>query len=157
MTTAGKALIPRERLALVEDLYLGGKHDTAIQRAVCAAFGVTARTARNYLARVKAKLAARCPPDPAAARARAEAMLLETYELARVGTERGPDTKTMAVVAGRLAQLHGADAPARHEVSGPAGGPLETVARVVLMPALEPDDDRGAVAAEPGSADPVPG
>ena len=129
-------VIPRERLVLTERLYLAGKPRQRIARRLCAEYGVTARTARRYIARIEAKLAALPQPPPEAVRQRAEEMLLETYRLARgavkyvtfqdgVGSDtrketravEAPEVGTMANVALRLAELHGAAAPQRVDVT----------------------------------------
>jgi hypothetical protein len=119
--------IPRERLDLVEKLWLEGKSDRAIQRAVVKRFVITFRTARRYLRRVRETIGKRQAVNPDAARARTEAMLLETYALAKrktkltmFGEQNDPDTKTMATVATRLGELEGAFAPKelKHTVSG---------------------------------------
>lgn len=128
--------IPRERLALAESLYLAGKSRQRIAKRLCAEYGVTARTARKYIQRVEAKLAALPKPPPEAILQRAEEMLLETYRLARgavkyvtfqdgVGSEtskhtravEAPEVGTMANVALRLAELHGAAAPQRVDLT----------------------------------------
>ena len=128
--------IPRERLVLTEKLYLEGKSRQRIAKRICAEYGVSARTARKYIQRVEAKLAALPKPPPEAIALRAEAMLLETYRLARDSVKYvtfqdgvGPDTRketkpvpapevgTMANIAVRLAELHGAAAPQRVDVT----------------------------------------
>lgn len=142
--------IPRERLALVEKLWLKGRSESVITATVCKRYTISARQARRYVERVKAKIAARDALDPAAALARSERMLLETYQLARTRTAmvgrhpktkqpillEDPDTKTMAVVAFRLAELHGAGAAKRLEHSGPGGKPIpvQTQTGVVTLP-----------------------
>lgn len=134
--TAGKTIIPRERLELTERLYLAGKSRQRIARRLCSEYGVTARTARRYIQRVEAKLAALPKPSPEAVLQRAEEMLLETYRLAKGAVKYvtfqdgvGPDTHketrpveapevgTMATVALRLAELHGASAPQRVDLT----------------------------------------
>ena len=115
--------IPRERLDLVEKLWLAGKTDRQISRLVSKRFGVTLRQGRRYILRVRQSLAKRQieQVNPDSARARAISLLLETYAVAKSkGGMSGPDTKTMAVVAARLAELEGAFAPKelKHTVSG---------------------------------------
>lgn len=129
-------LIPRERLEFVESAYLAGRADHLIRKAICDRYGVTLRTARRYLRRVREKLAALPAPDPAAVRARSEAMLLEAYGLARdavkyvtfqdgVGPMTAKETRavpapevgTMASVAFRLSELHGATGAKRVDVT----------------------------------------
>lgn len=178
MGTAGKQIIPRERLDFAEKLYLAGKPRQEISRRICKRYGVTARTARRYLARVEAKLAVLPKPSAATVFHRVEAMLLRAYDRADKAIKvvkwtegsgdsktessrifHAPETGTMVTAAWRLAELHGI-APQKIEHSGPDGGPVSvaTLSRVVMLPALELEsDDRpgGDLAAEPGSADGV--
>jgi hypothetical protein len=143
MSTAGKKLIPRERLDLAEEMFLAGKSRQRIARVLCEKFGVSARTARDYIARVEAKIAALPKPPPEAAFQRAEAMLLEAYELARDGMKRivvsqgqGLPSKVeefpeanvgvMATVATRLAELHGVAAPQKVDITS-GGKPLQSL------------------------------
>jgi hypothetical protein len=168
----GKRIIPRERLDLAEELYLTGKSHQRIAKVLCERFGVTSRTARNYIARVQAKIAALPKPPPEAAFQRTEAMLLETYELARSAVKRiavsqgagvgavveefpEANVGVMANVAYRLAELHGVAAPQKHELTGKDGGPIETVARVVMLPPLDvsPAATQDPVGSEPGASD----
>jgi len=143
MSTAGKRLIPRERLDLAEELYLAGKSRQRIARVLCEKFGVSARTARDYIARVEAKIAALPKPPPEAAFQRAEAMLLEAYELARSAVKRiavsqgagvgavveefpEANVGVMANVAYRLAELHGVAAPQKVDLTS-GGKPLQAL------------------------------
>lgn len=122
--TTGKNIIPRERLDLVEKLYLSGKSGPSIAKKLRAEFGVAPRTARKYVQIVEKRLAALPKPDPAATFQRVQGMLLETYKLARGGVQRivvsrgreagsaveeypQANVGTMATVAWRLAELHG--------------------------------------------------
>lgn len=122
--TTGKRIIPRERLDLTEKLYLAGKSGPSIARKLRQEFGIAPRTARKYIAIVEKRLAALPKPSPQATFRRVEAMLLETYKLARNGVQRlvisrGKDAGAaveeypqanvgaMATVAWRLAELHG--------------------------------------------------
>ncbi len=61
----------------------------------------------------------------------------------------------------RRARLLGLDAPKNLELSGPNGGPVEMMARVVMLPPLDApptsDSAAGALAPEPGPSNPVPG
>lgn len=139
MSTTGKAIIPRERLDLAERLFIAGKGRQAIARALCAEYHVTARTARNYIARVEAKIAALPKSPPEAVFQRTEAMLLETYEKARDGVKRMavaqgggvsvveefPESNVgvMATVAVRLAELYGVGGVHRVDITS-GGKPL---------------------------------
>lgn len=130
--------IPRERLEYVERLYLGGIPEHKIQQRTVRRFEVSYRTARRYLQLAQAKFAraqTETPTDPAAILARSEALLLEAYAAAKRKTFQGepsPDTKTMATVAYRLAELRGVAAPKRVDVTS-AGQPVQ-----VYLPAEDP-------------------
>ena len=131
-----RRVIPPERLRYVERLYLSGVAEDRIRARTCRRFGVSDKTARRYLARVVARLGALPTPDAAAVRQRAEAMLLETYGLAKravkyvtfqdgVGATTkkitkpvpAPETGAMATCATRLAELHGAAAPKKVDLT----------------------------------------
>lgn len=141
----GSRPIPPERLEKVRDEYLRGALVLSRQTELAREWGITTRQVRNYLRRVKAQLAAHASEDIAAARARAEQMLLHAYAVAEAKqghTMRGeayadPDTKSMVAAAKALAEVHGAVGPTKHELSGPGGVPL--VASVVILPPLEPE------------------
>lgn len=140
--------IPRERLDLVEKLYLEGKSRPVIAERLGDRYGVSSRTARRYIARVEAKLAALPKPPPEATFHRVETMLLDTYELARSAVKRiavsqgagvgavieefpEANVGVMATVAVRLAELHGATAPKKVDMT--SGG--EKVALAIYVPA----------------------
>jgi hypothetical protein len=117
----------RERLDFVEKLYLSGRNDRAIQHAAHVRFDVEKRAVRTWIAKVRKRLGNRFVRNPEAAAARAEAMALETFKLARdrVHVDRrtgaahaDPDTKTMALIALRLGEMLGAFAPKKIEHSG---------------------------------------
>jgi len=118
--------IPRERIAMAERLYLAGKKRSYITSKLCKRFGVTARTARRYVALVEKRLAELPKPPPEATFQRVEEMLLEAFHKASkavkvvryvngVGREKSEETKTidapetgvMVTAAWRLAELHG--------------------------------------------------
>lgn len=147
-------VIDPARIDLAERLYLAGRTPRSIERTIAHRFGVTTRTARNYLARAKKRLGNRPANaiNPDAGRTRAESLLLEAAAMARAKE----DPKALAIIAHRLAELDGAVGPRRIELSGPGGGPIQTHAAVVVLPELEPRAD-GALAPEPRTADPVPG
>lgn len=133
------------RLEYVERLYLRGRTRRAIQDLASKRFGITHRAVRRYLARVGERLAALPKPSPAAAKARAESLLLRAYLAAERGGEKGPQAAAMVQAAARLAELDGVLAK-HHEVTGRDGGPVETVARarVIVLPELEPEDPADA-------------
>lgn len=123
-SNSGKVIIPRERLDLVERLYLAGKSGTSIAKKMREEFGVSPRTTRRYIALVEKRLAALPKPSPEAVFQRVQGMLLESYSLARKGVQRlvvsqgrgEPSTVeefpqanvgAMATIAWRLAELHG--------------------------------------------------
>lgn len=165
--TAGKQIIPRERLELAEELFLAGKSRQRIARVLCDRFGVTARTARRYIERVERKLAALPKPPPEATLHRVEAMLLDTYETAKSGVHRlvvsqgkGEPSRVeefpeanvgvMATVAMRLADLYGVSAPQKVDLTS-GGKPLQSLTEDELrqrvaerLAALEALRSRGA-------------
>jgi hypothetical protein len=147
--------IPRERLELVEKLYLSGKSGRAIGSVVCKRFGVSKRTVERYLSLVLNRISALPKPPPEAARARAESLLLSAYQIAK--TKRGmsgPDTKSMVAAARTLAEIDGVlSRKIEHS------GAIDTTAKVILLPPIEPIDAEPAstVEAEPRSADEVSG
>lgn len=137
--------IPRERLRLAEKLFLSGKSRAHITSRLCKRFNVTERTARRYIARIEARLAALPKPPPEAAFARAESMLLDAFGLARKAVKvvtfvdgmakksqvmPAPETGTMVAAAWRLAELHGVTAPQKVDVT--SGG--EKVALTIYAP-----------------------
>lgn len=122
-------------------------------------WGRSKRRVWDYVARVRKRLAERARSRAISPEADAElvrALALETYRVARTGTDKGPDTKGMAAAVKLLGEMTGAIGPRRVELSGPGGGPIHTHAAVVVLPELEPRAD-GALASEPGTAEPVPG
>lgn len=106
---------------MAEALYLDGVPDHRLRGRLCAEFKVSQKTARRYVDRVRAKFAKHPAPSPEAIRARSEALLLRAYETAegKVGPSgmANPDTGAMVAAAWRLAELHGAAAPKRLDVT----------------------------------------
>jgi hypothetical protein len=158
--------IPRERLDLVRELWLQGEDTRAIQRVVAERFAIKRRQVRTYIARVRAQLATELKSaDPAEARARAEAMLLEAFATARGGAK--PDAKAMVMAAQRYAELHGVMAPQKLQITGSldltgmSGEQLHARATALLAratggavaPGAGPPDGRGAG----GAGGPAPG
>lgn len=138
-----RSFIPRERLDLVEQLYLAGKSRLHITRRVCDEYGVTTRHARRYIALVEARLAALPKPPPEAAFQRVEAMLLETYGLARDAVQRiavsqgagvgsvveefpQANVGAMATVVARLADLHGVGGAQKLDLTS-GGKPIQSL------------------------------
>lgn len=138
-----RTLIPRERLDLVEQLYLAGKSRLHITRRVCDEYHVTTRCARKYIALVEKRLAALPKPPPEAAFQRVEAMLLETYDLARNGVQRiavsqgagagsvveefpQANVGAMATVVARLAELHGVGGAQKLDLTS-GGKPIQSL------------------------------
>lgn len=106
---------------MVEKLYLDGVPEHRLRARLCREFGVTVKTARRYLALAKERFAKLPAPAPEAVRARSEAMLLRAFATAKgkigpTGTPN-PDASTMATVAWRLAELHGATAPKKVDLT----------------------------------------
>lgn len=118
-------------------------------------WGRSKRRVWDYVARVRKRLAERARAsklDPDADAELVRALALETYRVAREGTDKGPDTRGMAAAVKLLGEMTGAIGPRRLELSGPGGGPIQTHAAVVVLPAIEPAD--GALAAQLGTPDP---
>lgn len=143
----GRVIDP-ERLAMVEGMYLSGKSRPRIVNAVCEKYKITTRQARNYLAVVEKRLGELPRPSPEATAQRVEAMLLETYDLARNSVQRlvvsqgkglpsvvqeypQANVGVMATVAVRLGDLHGATAARKLDVT--SGG--EKVPLAIYVPA----------------------
>lgn len=135
--------IPRERLAKAYELYLAGQQRSSITSTLCKLYEVSARQARHYLKLALERFPRAEPTSPEAARARAEAMLLEAAELARAKK----DPKALATCAARLAELDGVLGPRRLELTGAGGVPL-VPGPVLFAPAMV-DDDAPAPAADP--------
>jgi methylphosphotriester-DNA--protein-cysteine methyltransferase len=111
--------IPHGRIERAEELYLSSKTDRDIIKTLCAEFSVSKRQASNYLARARKRIAAMTPStDVDAWRAKVSALLLHAYDLAEIGTEKGPQSSAMVAAASKLAEIHGAMAPQKIEHSG---------------------------------------
>lgn len=116
-----RRVIPPERLVMAQKLYLTGVPDHRARARLEHEFGVTEQTARKYLTIAKERIGLIPTATPEAIRARSEAMLLHAYETAE--SKQGPtgapnpDASTMASAAWRLAELHGAAAPKRVDVT----------------------------------------
>jgi len=150
--------IPPERLTEIEERMLRAEAPANFIPELRDAWGMrSTRQLWRYVAIVRARLAERAKSRAISPEADAElvrALALETYRIARAGTEKGPDTKGMAAAVRLLAEMTGNVGPRRVEISGPNGGPVQTHAAVVVLPELDAD---GAVAAEPRTADSVSG
>jgi hypothetical protein len=139
-------VIPPARIDLAAKLYLLGRSPRSIQHRLAREFGVDARTARRYLARAKKQLGAKRPVDPAAGAARAEALQLEAFALARTQA----DPRAMSLIAHRLAELDGALVQRLVH-----SGEVHTTGTVTLKWPDDPGDDPHHGGA-PGAA-PAPG
>lgn len=95
--------IPRERIDAARKLWLTGRPPVACQQELSEQFNVSQRAARRYLQIARTKLEKDAPPQPGAARARAEQLLLQAYETAL----KAGDAKTMGWLAERLGKLDG--------------------------------------------------
>lgn len=116
----GKRTIPFGRIERAEELYLSSKTDREITKTLRAEFGVRPSQACKYLSLARKRCAAACAGvDPAERRAKIEALLLNAYATAEVGsTERGPQASAMVAAAAKLAEVHGVMAPQKIEHSG---------------------------------------
>lgn len=150
--------IPTGRLAEIERRILAAEAPGDFVPELAAKWNRTRRSVWTYVARVRTRLAERAKAvDPEADRETVRAMVLETYRLAREGTEDGPDTRGMVAAAKLFGEITGAVAPKRFEVTGKGGGAIEAavVARVVVLPPVTDAADAAdpnAVGAEPGPA-----
>lgn len=95
--------IDPERIAFALEKWVSGLPSHNIARDICATYGVAKTTARQYVRLAFRELAKQPSSNPAALIARSESMLHEAAEIAR---EKG-DSKGLATVAFRLAQLNG--------------------------------------------------
>lgn len=140
----GSRPIPPGRLEKVRDEYLRGALLLDRQRELANEWNISTRQVRNYLARVKRQLAKHEAKDVEAARARAEQMLLHTFDVAEnrkghtmAGTEYDdPDTKSMVAAAVALADVFGAKGPTKVEHTGKDGAPL--IAPMIFIPQEDP-------------------
>ena len=95
--------IPRERIDAARDLWLSGRPPVALQNELAQRFNVTQRAARRYIQIARERIEKDTPPQPGAARARAEQMLLQAFEIAL----KECDAKTMGWLTERLGKLDG--------------------------------------------------
>lgn len=147
--------IPTGRLDEIERRILAAEAPGDFVPELAKKWSRTKRSIWSYVARVRAKLAERAKAvDPEADRETVRAMALETYRLAREGTEDGPDTRGMVAAAKLFGEITGAVAPKRFEVTGKGGGAIEAavVARVVVLP---PVADERSLSDPPVGADPA--
>lgn len=116
-------------------------------------FGASQRTAERYVRRVHE----RWNSESTLSREQKRAEIERAADLAfRVALAR-KDSRAATSALELKAKLHGLLAE-RHEHSGPNGKPIETstVARVVMLPPIESDDNGSPVAPEPGPTNEVP-
>lgn len=155
--TAPKTRIPPERLAEVERRILLIEAPADFVPELAREWRRSKRQVWTYVAIVRARLAARVKAaDPDADRELTRSMLLEAFRAARIGhPEKGADAKGMVAAARTFGELTGAMGPRKVEITGRDGGPIATVATVVMMPALddEPPAADSPVAPEPGATD----
>lgn len=116
-----RRVIPPERLEMAQKLYLTGVPDHRARERLCREFEVTEKSARKYMRLAKERIGQLPTATPEAIRARAEAMLLNAYETAegKVGPTgmANPDCGSMVAASYRIAELHGAAAPKRLDVT----------------------------------------
>ena len=145
--------IPTEWLDEIERQYLSAKPTRDIERDCVTLFGRSRRSVQKYMGIVHRRLAAKMKTvDPDTEKARVESMLLEAFDIARIGhADRGSDAKGMVAAAYRLGELHGVMAPRKVELSGKVDTAPEALhERLAAMAA------RAAAGADPrgpGSAD----
>lgn len=164
-----KIVIPAPWLNEIERRIMSAEAPVDFVPELASEWSKSARTVWRYVARVRARLAARVKAqDPDADRELTRGLLLRAYRTAEKGTpERGPDAKGMVAAARTFGELTGVIGPRKVEITGKDGGAIAMAAQVVLMPALEHDasavsrptdtaDAPGALASEPGSAIALP-
>ena len=160
--------IPTERLDKIEALLLKGEAPADFVVPLAKEWNRSRRRVWDYVARVRRRLAERAQKvsTPEADAEIIRSLLLRAYRKAEEGGDMGPDARGMVAAVKLLAEITGVAGPKRLELSGPGGAPIQTqaVIRVVDLPPLDPDPlpadrppDGGALGAEPGTPDPVPG
>lgn len=156
-----KSRIPAAWLDEIERRLLAAEAPGKFVPELAQKFGRHKRKVWNYVRVVRERLVARAATrTPEADREIVRAMALESYELAKSGSKKfGPDIKGMVAATKVYAEITGVIGPRKVEITGANGGPIETTAKVVMLPALELENDErpgGGVEAEPGPADRVP-
>lgn len=91
------------RLYVVEDMWLAGKPDESIEQALSIRFGVSRRTIRGYVERVKNRLRTREPAAREVDILRIVTMLLFAYEMA----QQHGNANAMSAAAYRMAMVLG--------------------------------------------------
>lgn len=119
-----KKTIPPERLNEIERRILKAEAPADFVPDLAKEWKRSTRMVWTYVARVRARLAARAKAqDPEADREMIRQMLLHAYKVAEAGNERGPDTRGMVAAAKVLGDLTGAAAPVKVDVTS-AGKPF---------------------------------
>lgn len=162
-----KIVIPAPWLNEIERRIMSAEAPVDFVPELAIEWGKSVRTVWRYVARVRARLAARAKvQDPDADREFVRGLLLRAFRTAEKGTEKGPDAKAMVAAARTFGELTGVIGPRKVEITGKDGGAIAMAAQVVLMPALEHDasavsrptdaDAPSALASEPGPAIALP-
>lgn len=143
--------IPRGRLERVEELWLRCIPETKIAAKLALEFECSRRNVWRYIALVREKLkSTRSTRTPEEERERVESLLSEAEDLAR----KNEDARAFVQCVRTRSELNSLLGPRRFEVSGPDGGPLQTQAKIVVLPELDAADP---VDAQPRPADPLSG
>lgn len=132
LTDAERAL----RIGEVHNLLVNGVRRADILRhASNKEWGVSSRTVDDYIARATAEIKAAATVDKEERLGRSLRRLENLYQ----ATQRIQDHKTSLSVVKTEADLLGLAAPAKHELSGPDGGPImvEDMGRQKVLDALE--------------------
>ena len=117
--------IPKAWLDEIEQRMLRAEAPADFVPELAKRFGRHPRNVWNYVAKVRARLAERAKAhDPEADREMIRAMLMRAYRTAEIGTpDRGADAKGMVAASKTLADVTGAAAPKRVDVTS-GGKPL---------------------------------
>ncbi len=115
------------RLDEVEKRLLSAETPRKIERDLSAAYGITRRQVRNYIAIVRKRIASTAASrDPAVDGEIAREMLLNAYKVAEIGGEHGPNPGAMVQAARTYAEVTGALKPARVDLTS-GGKPLQAL------------------------------
>lgn len=131
--------IPKERIDRVEQLILSLRAPVDFVPELAAEWQRSTRQVWTYVRIARARIAerARANVAPEADREVAKRMVIEAFGAAKIGGVNGPNAAAMVAAAKVYAELTGAAAPQKVELSGK--GVLATVA--VYLP---PEDNGGA-------------
>lgn len=121
-----KTRVPAAWLAEIERMMLRAEAPADFVPALAKRWGRSARRVWGYVAKVRARLAARAKAaDPDSDRELIRSLLLNAYRTAEVGGEHGPNTAGMVQAAKTLADITNVTTPRKIQVTGADGGPVD--------------------------------